>query len=144
MSSGGPVHWNCSSELHQAGIPCGLVTMSEGPMATLVLSLLPKKYFAFQVTGDQVARGKPHPDPYLLGLEKLSELVPDLESHRVVGIEDSAPGHHRGGRGRPDGRAGSAPRPRPRIGPVAQHRLPGTGRAPYTFLPDRHRSTLND
>ncbi len=79
-------------ELHQAGIPCGLVTMSEGPMATLVLSLLPKKYFAFQVTGDQVARGKPHPDPYLLGLEKLSELVPDLESHRVVGIEDSAPG----------------------------------------------------
>ena len=79
-------------ELHAAGIPCGLVTMSEGPMATQVLSKLPKEYFSFQVTGDQVSRGKPHPDPYLLGLEKLSALVPDLEAHRVVGIEDSAPG----------------------------------------------------
>ncbi|MGL3807202.1 HAD family hydrolase [Paeniglutamicibacter sp. R2-26] len=79
-------------ELHAAGIPCGLVTMSEGPMATAVLAKLPKKYFAFQVTGDQVLRGKPHPDPYLLGLEKLSALVPDLEPRRVVGIEDSAPG----------------------------------------------------
>lgn len=79
-------------ELHQAGIPCGLVTMSEGPLAALVLSLLPKEYFAFQVTGDQVARGKPHPDPYLLGLEKLSALVPELQPGRVVGIEDSAPG----------------------------------------------------
>lgn len=79
-------------ELHVAGIPCGLVTMSEGPMATQVLSKLPKKYFSFQVTGDQVSKGKPHPDPYLLGLERLAAMVPDLEAHRVIGIEDSAPG----------------------------------------------------
>lgn len=79
-------------ELYQAGIPCGLVTMSESGMATQVLSLLPRKYFAFQVTGDQVANGKPHPEPYLLGLSKLAQLVPDLEASRVVGIEDSLPG----------------------------------------------------
>lgn len=79
-------------ELHVAGIPCGLVTMSESAMASQVLSMLPRKYFSFQVTGDQVRNGKPHPDPYLLGLEKLSALVPDLEAHRVIGIEDSAPG----------------------------------------------------
>ena len=30
-------------ELHVAGIPCGLVTMSEGPMATQVLSKLPEE-----------------------------------------------------------------------------------------------------
>lgn len=79
-------------ELHLAGIPCGLVTMSEAPLATQVLSMLPRKYFSFQVTGDQVERGKPHPDPYLLGLEKLAELVPGLDPRRVLGIEDSFPG----------------------------------------------------
>lgn len=78
--------------LHAASIPCGLVTMSEEPLAALVLEQLPKKYFAFRVTGDMVARGKPHPDPYLLGLDKLGALVPDLEPARVIGIEDSAPG----------------------------------------------------
>jgi HAD superfamily hydrolase (TIGR01509 family) len=78
--------------LHGANIPCGLVTMSEEPLAALVLDQLPKKYFAFRVTGDMVSRGKPHPDPYLLGLERLGDLVPDLDPSRVVGIEDSAPG----------------------------------------------------
>lgn len=79
-------------ELHQAGIVCGLVTMSESAMATQILARLPKKYFAFQVTGDQVAHGKPHPEPYLVGLKKLAELVPDLETTRVIGLEDSFPG----------------------------------------------------
>ncbi|PQZ93918.1 haloacid dehalogenase [Arthrobacter sp. MYb227] len=79
-------------ELHQAGIVCGLVTMSESAMATQILARLPKKYFAFQVTGDQVSNGKPHPEPYLVGLKKLAELVPDLDVTRVVGLEDSFPG----------------------------------------------------
>lgn len=78
--------------LYQAGIPCGLVTMSEEALATQVLQMLPRKYFSFQVTGDMVSLGKPHPDPYLLGLKKLAALVPGLESSRVVGIEDSFPG----------------------------------------------------
>ena len=79
-------------ELHQSGVICGLVTMSESEMATQILERLPKKYFAFQVTGDQVANGKPHPEPYLVGLEKLAELVPDLDATRVIGLEDSFPG----------------------------------------------------
>jgi HAD superfamily hydrolase (TIGR01509 family) len=79
-------------KLHAASIPCGLVTMSEEPLAALVLEALPKKYFAFRVTGDMVARGKPHPEPYLLGLKMLGGYVPDLEPSRVIGIEDSAPG----------------------------------------------------
>lgn len=78
--------------LRAASIPCGLVTMSEEPLAAAVLEALPKDYFAFRVTGDMVAHGKPHPDPYLLGLELLGGHVPDLEPSRVIGIEDSAPG----------------------------------------------------
>ncbi|WP_411733904.1 HAD family hydrolase [Paeniglutamicibacter sp.] len=78
--------------LHAASIPCGLVTMSEEPLAALVLEQLPKKYFAFRVTGDMVSRGKPHPEPYLLGLRLLGEHVAELEPARVIGIEDSAPG----------------------------------------------------
>lgn len=78
--------------LHLANIPCGLVTMSEEPLAKLVLEALPREYFAFRITGEMVERGKPHPDPYLLGLAKLGELVPDLDPSRVIGLEDSAPG----------------------------------------------------
>ncbi|GAA5229043.1 HAD family hydrolase [Paeniglutamicibacter antarcticus] len=79
-------------ELHEAKIPCGLVTMSEEPLAALVLEQLPHEYFAFRVTGEMVARGKPHPDPYLLGLAKLGSRVHGLDPRRVIGLEDSAPG----------------------------------------------------
>ncbi|OIH84188.1 haloacid dehalogenase [Arthrobacter sp. UCD-GKA] len=78
--------------LHRANIPCGLVTMSEEPLAALVLEQLPHPYFGFRVTGDMVSRGKPHPDPYLLGLDMLGRSVADLEPARVIGLEDSAPG----------------------------------------------------
>ena len=78
--------------LHAASIPCGLVTMSEEPLAALVIDQLPKKYFAFRVTGDMVERGKPHPDPYLMGLQMLGAQVENLEPSRVIGLEDSAPG----------------------------------------------------
>lgn len=79
-------------ELHQANIPCGLVTMSEEPLAALVLAALPKPYFDFRVTGEMVSAGKPHPDPYLLGLAMLGERVSGLDAARVIGIEDSVPG----------------------------------------------------
>lgn len=78
--------------LHEAKIPCGLVTMSEEPLAALVLEALPRDYFSFRVTGEMVARGKPHPDPYLLGLEKLGAHVQHLDPRRVIALEDSAPG----------------------------------------------------
>ena len=79
-------------ELRAASIPCALVTMSEGPLAALVTSLLPAGLFRFHVTGDMVARGKPDPEPYLMALESMGALVPDLDPRRVVAIEDSIPG----------------------------------------------------
>lgn len=80
------------NELQTAQIPCALVTMSEGPLASLVTSLLPDGLFRFHVTGDMVARGKPDPEPYLMALESMGALVPELDPRRVVAIEDSIPG----------------------------------------------------
>lgn len=80
------------SELKDAGIPCAMVTMSEPILANEVCSQLPAGTFSFVVTGDVVSRGKPHPEPYELAFDRLSELVPDLSKNRVVAIEDSLPG----------------------------------------------------
>lgn len=44
--------------------------------------------FNVVVSRDDVARGKPAPDPYLLALERLG-----LPAERVVAFEDSMPGH---------------------------------------------------
>ncbi|RZU61412.1 HAD family hydrolase [Zhihengliuella halotolerans] len=79
-------------QLAAAGVPCALVTMSEGPLAGLVVDALPPGTMRFKVTGDMVQRGKPHPEPYLQGLERMGDIVPGLEARRVVAIEDSVPG----------------------------------------------------
>ncbi|WP_309079735.1 HAD family phosphatase [Zhihengliuella sp.] len=79
-------------DLNSAGVPCALVTMSEGPLASTILSALPEGTMEFKITGDMVSRGKPDPEPYLAGLERLRGLVPDLDPARVVALEDSIPG----------------------------------------------------
>jgi HAD superfamily hydrolase (TIGR01509 family) len=79
-------------ELHEAGVRCALVTMSEGPLAREVVAALPKPYFEFLVTGDTVANGKPHPEPYLKAVTLLQQEDPDLTIHHCVALEDSAPG----------------------------------------------------
>ncbi|GAA3694300.1 hypothetical protein GCM10022377_03650 [Zhihengliuella alba] len=79
-------------DLNAAGVPCALVTMSEGPLAATILSALPEGTMRFAVTGDLVSRGKPDPEPYLVGLERLRGIVPGLDPARVVAIEDSVPG----------------------------------------------------
>lgn len=79
-------------ELHQQGLRCVLVTMSEGPLATEVLAALPEPYFEFMVTGDQVANGKPHPEPYLTAVERLRETDPELSVAHCIAFEDSIPG----------------------------------------------------
>lgn len=81
-------------ELQTASIPCALVTMSEGPLAELVTSLLPAGLFRFLITGDLVKRGKPDPEPYLMALAHMGSLVPGLDPRRVIAIEDSIPGIH--------------------------------------------------
>ena len=79
-------------ELHQAGVRCALVTMSEGPLAREIVASLPKPYFEFVVTGDTVTQGKPHPEAYLTAVELLQDADPDLAIGHCIALEDSAPG----------------------------------------------------
>jgi HAD superfamily hydrolase (TIGR01509 family) len=74
-------------ELRHLGVPSALVTMSWTPLASVLLDALPAGTFASVVTGDQVSRGKPAPDPYLLAVDRLGV----LPAH-CVAIEDSPTG----------------------------------------------------
>lgn len=73
--------------LGAARVPCALVTMSYRRFAEPVLEQLPPGSFAGVVTGDEVPRGKPHPDPYLQAA-RLLDVVPAA----CVAIEDSPTG----------------------------------------------------
>lgn len=79
-------------QLHEAGVRCALVTMSEAPLAREIVASLPKPYFEFLVTGDTVTNGKPHPEAYLKAVALLQQEDPDLSIHECVALEDSAPG----------------------------------------------------
>ena len=75
------------TSLTEAGIRCGLVTMSYERFVAPILARLPAEAFRVVVTGDQVANGKPHPEPYLTAAAALG--VPPEE---CVAIEDSSTG----------------------------------------------------
>ncbi|MDX6375583.1 MAG: hypothetical protein QOD98_4571 [Nocardioidaceae bacterium] len=75
------------TSLAEAGVRCGLVTMSYERFVAPILAQLPPETFRVVVTGDQVARGKPHPEPYLTAAAALG--VPPEE---CVAIEDSNTG----------------------------------------------------
>jgi HAD superfamily hydrolase (TIGR01509 family) len=82
-------------QLHAAGIPLGLVTMSETKLVDEVVARLPEDTFAVQVTGTSVVHGKPEPDAYLLGAQKLvahNNGRGELRVDNMVAIEDSLPG----------------------------------------------------
>lgn len=70
-----------------AGVPCALVTMSYAVLAEEVVSRGPEQAFTTLVTGDQVTRGKPDPEPYLVAAERLG-----VDPRRCVAIEDSPTG----------------------------------------------------
>ncbi len=70
-----------------AGIPCVLVTMSWRRFADAVLASAPEGCFVTTITGDEVAHGKPHPEPYLAALRYL-----DADAADCVAIEDSRTG----------------------------------------------------
>lgn len=72
--------------LAEAGVPCALVTMSYAVLAEAVTAHVPGA-FATLVTGDQVTRGKPDPEPYLVAARRLGVRVEDC-----VAIEDSPAG----------------------------------------------------
>ena len=73
--------------LKEAGIPIGLVTMSYQRFVAPIVAALPPETFRVIVTGDQVSRGKPHPEPYLTAAAALG-----LEPGECVAIEDSGTG----------------------------------------------------
>ena len=80
------------AELHGRGVRCALVTMSERPLAEEIVNALDEPYFEFLVTGDEVGRGKPDPEPYLTAIEVLRESDPTLTAADCVALEDSIPG----------------------------------------------------
>ena len=69
------------------GSPAALVTMSWRRFATEVVEALPAASFDTVVVGDDVARGKPHPDPYLLAAERLG-----VDPRDCLAVEDSPTG----------------------------------------------------
>ncbi|MFE6970056.1 HAD family hydrolase [Isoptericola sp. NPDC057653] len=73
--------------LAEAGVPCALVTMSYAELAEEVVSRGPAGAFVTLVTGDQVERGKPDPEPYLVAAERLG-----VDPAACVAIEDSPTG----------------------------------------------------
>jgi HAD superfamily hydrolase (TIGR01509 family) len=74
-------------DLSAHGVPCALVTMSYRALAEAVVSALPPGRFGTLVTGDQVTKGKPHPEPYLAAAAELA--VPPAA---CLAIEDSPTG----------------------------------------------------
>lgn len=75
------------TDLRADGIPTGLVTMSLKRMATSVVDLIGFTAFDVVVAGDEVARPKPFPDPYLKAASLLGIDIAD-----AVVIEDSPTG----------------------------------------------------
>ncbi|HRW17230.1 MAG TPA: HAD family phosphatase [Dermatophilaceae bacterium] len=74
-------------ELRALGVPTALVTMSYRSLTDLLEAALPEPLFDVVVTGDEVSRGKPDPEPYLRAAELL-----DADPAACVAIEDSETG----------------------------------------------------
>jgi HAD superfamily hydrolase (TIGR01509 family) len=75
------------ARLHDAGVPCALVTMSYQRFVAPILEHLPPETFRAVVTGDRIRMGKPHPEPYLTAAAALGVVPGDC-----VAIEDSITG----------------------------------------------------
>ncbi|KAB1661766.1 HAD family hydrolase [Pseudoclavibacter sp. CFCC 13796] len=74
-------------ELRDAGVPQSIVTMSHADTASAIAEAAPAGVFQHVITGDRVAHGKPHPDPYLTALEHLG-----TSAAGTIAFEDSQTG----------------------------------------------------
>ena len=88
----GPVHWmpgarRLLEETSAAGVPRALVSSSLRVVVDAVLDAIGREHLPVTVSGDDVARTKPHPDPYLLAAAH-----PRRRPGRCVALEDSATG----------------------------------------------------
>lgn len=75
------------TQASEAGVPCVLVTMSWRRFADAVLAAAPAGVFVGSVTGDEVANGKPSPDPYLQAAALLG-----VDPGECIALEDSPTG----------------------------------------------------
>jgi len=73
--------------LSEAGVPCALVSASYRVLLDAALSQLPEATFQVTVAGDEVSRGKPHPEPYLKGAQ-----IVGVAPERCIVFEDSISG----------------------------------------------------
>jgi len=74
-------------ELETAGIPLALVSASSRRIVDACLPVIGPDHFRFTVSGDDVERGKPNPDPYLRAAQLL-----EVDPTRCVVLEDSPTG----------------------------------------------------
>ena len=75
------------TELHGAGVPLALVTMSYTDTVRAILAGLSINPFTTLVTGDRVTHGKPDPEPYLTAASELG-----VDPAACVAVEDSPTG----------------------------------------------------
>ena len=78
----------------QAGVPCALVSASYRVLLDAALSQLPEGTFQVTVAGDEVRRGKPHPEPYEKACTALGVIRATLRGSR--GLRDGLPRRQRG------------------------------------------------
>ena len=94
--SHGPMPWRPGAlellqELRAAGVPCALVSASYRVLLDAALARLPQGTFQTSVAGDEVTRGKPHPEPYERACAALNVAARDC-----VVFEDSENGARSG------------------------------------------------
>jgi HAD superfamily hydrolase (TIGR01509 family) len=75
------------AQLTAAGVPTALVSASHRHIIDVVLRSLGPEHFALSVAGDEVARTKPHPEPYLTAAAALG-----ADPARCVVVEDTLTG----------------------------------------------------
>ncbi|WP_075779078.1 HAD family hydrolase [Streptomyces acidiscabies] len=73
------------AELAAHDVPTALVSASHRRIIDRVLASLGPQHFRLSVAGDEVARTKPHPEPYLLAASRLG-----VDPARCAVIEDTA------------------------------------------------------
>lgn len=88
----GPVEWmpgaeRLLAEVEAAGVPRALVSSSRRPVVDAVLDAVGRQHFAVTVSGDDVERTKPAPDPYLRAARLLGVSPEDCAA-----LEDSETG----------------------------------------------------
>ena len=114
------------------GVPMALVTNTRRSLTERALNSIGRQYFSATVCGDEVAAGKPAPDPYLRAAVLLGE-SPD----RCLAIEDSGDRHRFRGKRRLPG-VGGTQRRRRAARPAASAHL---GRLPASTSTHCVRST---